>query len=294
MNPRYTFLRFPEGRLKAVTFSYDDGVRQDKKFVEMLDKYGLKGTFNVNTLMFGDSEDSWRMSAEAVKKYIFDKGHELAIHGANHRAPGKQRPIEVIRDVLDCRLGLEELLGVIVRGMAYPDSGIRNIQPGCADYEKIREILCDLGVAYSRTLGGDNDGFEVPTDFYAWMPTAHHNNEKVFEYIEKFNAFKEDGAYTASKTAKLFYLWGHTYEFDRNDNWDRIEKICEELSGKDDVWYATNIEIHDYVKAYESLVWSANARTVYNPTLIDVWMWNDGNIVRVGSGETVRLEDGTF
>lgn len=294
MNPRYTFLRFPEGKLKAVTFSYDDGVRQDKKFIEMLDKYGLKGTFNVNTLMFGDSEDSWRMSAEAVKKYIFDKGHEVAIHGANHRAPGKQRPIEVIRDVLDCRLGLEELLGVIVRGMAYPDSGIRNIQPGCADYEKIREILCDLGVAYSRTLGGDNDSFEVPTDFYAWMPTAHHNNPQVFEYIGKFNEFKEDGVYTASKTAKLFYLWGHTYEFDRNDNWDRIEKICEELSGKDDVWYATNIEIHDYVKAYESLVWSANARTVYNPTLIDVWMWNDGNIVRVGSGETVRLEDGTF
>ncbi len=294
MNPRYTFLRFPEGKLKAVTFSYDDGVRQDIRFVEMLDKYGLKGTFNVNTLIFGDSEDSWRMSAEAVKKYIFDKGHELAIHGANHRAPAKQRPIEVIRDVLDCRLGLEELLGVIVRGMAYPDSGITNIQPGCADYEKIREILCDLGVAYSRTLGGDNDRFEIPTDFYAWMPTAHHNNPKVFEYIEKFNAFKEDGEYKANKTAKLFYLWGHTYEFDRNGNWDRIEKICEELSGKDDVWYATNIEIHDYVKAYESLVWSADARMVYNPTLLDVWFWSDGRIYCIRSGERIGIEDGTF
>ena len=137
MNPRYIFLRFPEGKMKAVTFSYDDGVRQDIKFVEMLDKYGLKGTFNVNTLMFGEGGDSWRLSFEEIKKYIFDKGHEIAIHGANHRAPGKQRSIEVIRDVLDCRLSLEEGLGVIIRGMAYPDSGIRNIQPGCADYEKI-------------------------------------------------------------------------------------------------------------------------------------------------------------
>ena len=289
MNPRYIFLRFPEGKMKAVTFSYDDGVRQDIRFVEMLDKYGLKGTFNVNSMMYGEGNGSTRLSADEVKREIFDKGHEVAIHGANHRAPGKQRPAEVIRDVLDCRLGLEELLGAIVRGMAYPDSGIRNIQPGCADYEKIREILCDLGVAYSRTLGGDNDTFEVPTDFYAWMPTAHHNNAKIFEYIEKFNAFKEDGGYSAHKTPKLFYLWGHTYEFDRNDNWDHIEKICSELSGKDDVWYATNIEIHDYVKAYESLIWSANAKTVYNPTLIDVWMWCDANIVKVGSGETVQI-----
>ena len=289
MNPRYIFLRFPEGKMKAVTFSYDDGVRQDIRFVEMLDKYGLKGTFNVNSMMLGDSETSGRLMANEIKEYIFDKGHEVATHGANHRAPGKQRTIDVIRDTLDCRLGLEELLGVIVRGMAYPDSGIRNIQPGCADYEKIKECLSDLGIAYSRTLGGDNDGFEIPTDFYAWMPTAHHNNAHIFEYIEKFNAFKDDGGYSAAKTPKLFYLWGHTYEFDRHDNWDRMEKICEELSGKDDVWYATNIEICDYVKAYESLIWSADGKKVYNPTLIDVWMWCDANIVKVGSGETVQI-----
>ena len=289
MNPRYIFLRFPEGKLKAVTFSYDDGVRQDIRFVEMLDKYGLKGTFNVNSMMFGDSAESGRLMASEVKEYVFDKGHEVATHGAMHRAPGKQRTIDVIRDTLDCRLGLEEILGVIVRGMAYPDSGIRNIQPGCADYEKIKECLSDLGIAYSRTLGGDNDGFEIPTDFYAWMPTAHHNNAHIFEYIEKFNAFKDDMGYSAAKTPKLFYLWGHTYEFDRHDNWDRMEKICEELSGKDDVWYATNIEICDYVKAYESLIWSADGKKVYNPTLIDVWMWCDANIVKVGSGETVKV-----
>ena len=275
--------------MKAVTFSYDDGVRQDIRFVEMLDKYGLKGTFNVNTMMFGNSAESGRLMASEVKEYIFDKGHEVATHGAMHRAPGKQRTIDVIRDTLDCRLGLEELLGVIVRGMAYPDSGIRNIQPGCADYSKIRECLSDLGIAYSRTLGGDNDGFDIPADFYAWMPTAHHNNAHVFEYIEKFNSFNDDGGYSAAKTPKLFYLWGHTYEFDRHDNWDRIEKICEELSGKDDVWYATNIEICDYVKAYESLIWSADGKKVYNPTLIDIWMWCDANIVKVGSGETVQI-----
>ena len=244
--------------------------------------------------MFGNDKNAWRLTAREVKEEIFDRGHEVATHGANHRAPGKQRTIEVIRDTLDCRLGLEELLGTIVRGMAYPDSGIRNIQVGCADYEKIRECLRDLDIAYSRTLGGDNDSFEVPNDFYAWMPTAHHNNEHVFEFIEKFNSLKEDGVYSASKTPKLFYLWGHAYEFDRDNNWDRMEEICAKLSGKDDIWYATNIEICDYVKAYESLIWSADARMVYNPTLIDVWMWSDGRIYCVRSGERIKIQDGTF
>ena len=50
---KYKFARFPGGKLKAVTFSYDDGVNQDIRFAEILSKYGLKGTFNLNTAMFG-------------------------------------------------------------------------------------------------------------------------------------------------------------------------------------------------------------------------------------------------
>jgi signal transduction histidine kinase len=69
MNPRYTFLRFPEGKMKAVTFSYDDGVGQDIRLVALLDKYGLKGTFNINTLMLGLSYGSRRrLSADEVKE----------------------------------------------------------------------------------------------------------------------------------------------------------------------------------------------------------------------------------
>ena len=42
-------MRFPNGKLKALTLSYDDGVEQDIKFVEILNKYGLKCTFNLNS-----------------------------------------------------------------------------------------------------------------------------------------------------------------------------------------------------------------------------------------------------
>ncbi len=291
MNHRYRFMRFPEGKLKAVTFSYDDGVRQDIRLSDIFLKYGMKGTFNINSLMMGDSETHGRLMPSEVKRYIYDRGHEVAAHGANHRAPLKQRPIEVIRDTLDCRLGLEEMMGgAIIRGMAYPDSGIRAYTSGSAHYDEVRALLRSLDIAYSRTLGGDNDRFEIPEDFYAWMPTAHHNNAKIFEYIDRFLSFSDDGIYTADKTPKLFYTWGHSYEFDRNNNWERIEEICEKLSGKDDTWYATNIEIYDYVKAYESLIYSANGSRVYNPSLQTVWFWSDNAMVKVEPGETVTVD----
>lgn len=37
------------GKKKAVTFSFDDGVTQDIRLIEIFNKYGLKGTFNLNS-----------------------------------------------------------------------------------------------------------------------------------------------------------------------------------------------------------------------------------------------------
>ncbi len=287
MNNRYQYLRFPEGKLKAVTFSYDDGVRQDIRLADIFCRYGMKGTFNINSLMMGDSRSHGRLMPCEIKEHILDRGHEVATHGANHRAPLKQRPIEVLRDTLDCRLQLEEMFGNIIRGMAYPDSGIITYSSGSAHYGEVRQYLSALDIAYSRTLGGDNDSFALPEDFYAWMPTAHHNNPKIFEFIDKFLAYKDDTVYYGDKLPKLFYLWGHSYEFDNNDNWDRIEEICERLSNMEDTWYATNIEIYDYVKAYESLIYSANGSRVYNPSLQTVWFWADKKMYKVEPGETI-------
>lgn len=290
MNNRYQFLRFPGGKIKAVTFSYDDGVRQDIRLADIFCRHGMKATFNLNSLMLGDSEAHPQLMPCEVKKYIIDRGHEVATHGANHRAPLKQRPIEVIRDTLDCRLQLEEMFGCIIRGMAYPDSGIREYSSGSAHYGEVREYLSALDIAYSRTLGGDNDWFYLPEDFYAWMPSAHHTNPRIFEFIDKFIKISDGAQNPASRQPRLFYIWGHSYEFDRNENWDRIEQICEKLGGKDDTWYATNIEIYDYVHAYDSLIYSANGTRIYNPSLFSVWIWVDGKIFEIKSGETITID----
>ena len=172
---RYKFLRFPGGKPKAVTFSYDDGVREDIQLVEIINRHGIKCTFNLNNdIMRGENN----FTDEEIKKYFLSNGHEVAVHGSMHRALGNVSAIDGIRDVLECRLELEKKTGKIIKGMAYPDTGI-TVFVNNASYESIKNYLKDLGIVYSRTLGGDNNSFQLPQDWYAWMPTAHHNNPQI-------------------------------------------------------------------------------------------------------------------
>ena len=287
----YRFLRFPGGKAKAVTFSYDDGCRHDIRLAQTLDRYGIKCTFNINSGLFGKDDQDWHLTDDEIQTHIADAGHESAVHGQFHMAPGLSRPVDAIQDFLNCRLELEKRYERIIRGMAYPDSGITNLQNG-ASYENIRRYLQDLGIVYSRTLGGDNNHFYLPADWLAWMPTAHHENPALMDYAEQFLGLQPDApnAYYATRLPRLFYLWGHSYEFQNNKNWDRLDAICEKLSGKADIWYATNIEIYDYVHAYDSLVFSADGTRVYNPTLMTVWFRTDKQPYRIAPGETLIIE----
>lgn len=283
---RSVFMRYPGGKAKAVTFSYDDGVPQDQRLAALFDKYGMKATFNFNC----ECNRKFNFTKEQIKELFLSKGHEIAVHGAFHRANGNLRPIEGIRDVLDCRLELEDKCDQIIRGMAYPDTGITQMG-NFGNYEQIKNYLTELDIAYARTLGGDNNSFLVPQDFHAWMPTAHHDNPNIMKYIDEFlNLDISPAAYHAKRIPRLFYIWGHSYEFDRNDNWAHMEAICQKFAGNEELWFATNIEIYDYVQAYKSLRYSADGHTVYNPTLLTIWLDADSKPYCIQSGETIRID----
>ncbi len=284
---RFVFMRYPNGKAKAVTFSYDDGVMQDQRLAAIFDRYGMKATFNMNN----ERLRKVNFTKEQLEEYFLSKGHEIAVHGAMHRANGSMRPIEGIRDVLENRLELEEKCGRIIRGMAYPNTGIRQLN-NIDSYERIRQYLIDLDIAYARTLGGDNDAFRLPDDFYAWMPSAHHDNPQIMEYIDKFLSLDLSPAvYCSGRAPRLLYIWGHSHEFDKKDNWEHIEDICRKLAHHEDIWYATNMEIYEYVEAYRRLRYSANGKLVYNPTLHTIWLDVDGRGISIAPGETVRLEE---
>ena len=78
------YMRFPEGRAKALTFSYDDGVAADKNLSAFSINTGLKGTFNLNSLLFDCVNWHNRLNEEETFKLYSGGKHEVALHGARH------------------------------------------------------------------------------------------------------------------------------------------------------------------------------------------------------------------
>ena len=286
---RYRYLAFPGGKQKAVTFSYDDGVLQDIRLAAMFDKYGMKGTFNITSSLLKNGEGNGiYLTADQIKEHILDKGHEVAVHTAHHIASALASPTHCISEVYEGRKDLEDTFDIIVRGMAYADSGVKTFANG-SSYEIVKNILTYSGIVYSRTAGNDNDSFELPHDLHAWYPTAHHDNPSLFGWIDKFNSLSYDTVRAKLNKPALMYVWGHSYEFDMKNNWERMEQILDRLSGKCDVWYATNIEIVDYMKAYSLLAFNTDETKVYNPTVTTVWFTADFKTYKVEPGETVTI-----
>lgn len=279
------YLRFPGGKGKALTLSYDDGVEQDAQLIQILDRHKIKATFNINSgcyseegTVFESGKIHRRMSRSAVVDLYKNSGHEVAVHSVSHPWLETLPPANVAREIIEDRLALERDFEQPIRGMAYP-FGTYN--------DTVVEVLKNSGIAYSRTVVS-TEKFELPTDWLRMPATCHHRNARLMELAETFLAMEVKNA------PKLFYLWGHTYEFERDGNWDVIERFCELVGGKEDIWYATNIEIYDYVEAYNRLVWSADMSMVKNPSAVPVYLrfgfyGKDYFDVTVQPGETKKL-----
>ena len=84
-------------------------------------------------------------------------------------------------------------------------------------------------------------------------------------------------------------MWGHSYEFDNDNNWELLDRICEMFAGNDDIWFATNMDIYNYVNAYNSLVYSEDGSMIHNPSLCEVWLDRDGALYSIKSGETISI-----
>ena len=226
------------GKMKALTFSYDDGVFQDKRLLKIFNKYGLKGTFNLNSDMLGSATAFFfhgttipRVVPRASEIASIYRGHEIAAHTLTHAMLPKLSDEDVIREVENDRKALSEIVGYDVVGLAYPNGG--------ANYDqRVIQLLKEhTGIRYARTLLTTNS-FDVTGDLLGYQGTLYHHVEwdKLFDLGEKFLDLK-------TEDPKVFYIWGHSYEFDLGDSWEKMEELCSILAEKDDIFYGTNREV---------------------------------------------------
>ncbi|MDE7265362.1 MAG: polysaccharide deacetylase family protein [Clostridia bacterium] len=273
------YMRFPQGKQKALSFSYDDGVKADKRLVKILDGCGLKGTFNLNNLLFDCENWHGRMDEEDTYKTFYGSGHEVAIHGARHIFLDKVPLAEAANEILQNRLYLENKFKKIVRGMAYAYNGYN---------DRIIEMLKTLGVAYARTTDSTHS-FGLPENWLKLNPTCHHADAEFANLADRFFGGSPDNEFK-HREPWFFLVWGHSYEFDDSNNWHIIEDFAKRAARADDVWVATCGEVCDYCAAYENLVFSLDGERVFNPSHIPVWIEIRGKVYEVPSGYEVAFE----
>lgn len=271
-------LLWPGFREKAVTFSWDDGMRNDRRLAALLSAHGLRGTFNLNSGKLaadGAAPDAWNVRAsEAAALYA---EHEIAVHGLRHESWNATLPAVAALDIARDRLALEALAGHPVEGSAYPCGG--HSKGPAAD-----AALRAAGIVHARVVAPRGD-FAVPEDFLDWHPTTHHRAEDAEALADRFLAAPPDAA--AAEPA-LFYVWGHSFEFGSEEDWARFEALCAKFDGRDGVWRATNIEICRYVLAFRALRGSLDGRILENPTAIPLFLRLGGREILLAPGAAFR------
>jgi len=229
---RCSDLLFPGGLGKALILSMDDGPVQDRRLVELLGYYGIRGTFHLNSGRLG--QPNYVAPEEVASLYV---GHEVSTHSVSHLYLDSLSKAEIAAEVGDDRTALSQLLGRDVRGHAYP-FGARNAT--------VIEVLGELGIAYARTADQTGD-FHLPVDLLAWNPSCYHS--AAGELVEAFLALPD-------QSLALFFIYGHSWELDSGkptNSWAYMESLMQRLGSRSDIWYTTAIEVADYVRTIQAI-----------------------------------------
>ncbi len=272
-----TRFSFPGGKWKALILSFDDGNVQDRKLVGIFNRYGIRGTFNLNSGKFGKVETwdrtySYISSDEVATLYA---GHDIAVHTVSHPYLTDLSPTAIKFEIGQDKRNLEALVGRPVRGMAYPFNSYNDI---------VVSLLPGLGIEFARSSWG-NGSFKIPSKPLNWKMTCHYS--QAMNYVDKFLALP-------SGEMAILSVGGHSWELDNDDpskNWDMMEAFCKLMGGRADMWYPTMIEVVDYLKAVSSVKFTADGKTVTNPSSMSVWVNTPGGPVEVKAGETVKLAE---
>lgn len=259
---------YPGGKRKAFNITYDDGVLQDVRFVELLNRYGIKGTFNLNSeLML--QEFAWihpngmevrRLSESAVRN-LYD-GHEIASHTLTHPYLSELPEWELMRQMSRDRENLERLFGREVKGFAVPFSYYSELIARCAE---------NCGFEYAR-MSEFSGSYAPCRDWYYWKIGVYHIEKNLTDFVAGFLNTPQELA--------VCQIVGHSYDLDAEGLWGTMELICAAVAAQPDVWMCTNLELVRYLKAMERFDGT-------NRSEQELWFEINGEIRRLQPGETI-------
>ena len=229
--------RFPNGKTKVFNVTYDDGVLQDVRFVALLNKYNLKGTFNLNSGLMVSEFEWTHESGRVIKRLSKEKavplyqGHEIACHTLTHPYMHDLSQQEILHELQEDKANLEKLFGREVKGFAVP-----------FDYysERIENCVRQCGFSYAR-ISQVSRSFAPQTDYFNWKATVFHTDPELEQLTRQFIESDEELA--------IFQIVGHSYDLDVEELWDRIENVFRMIASHDDILPMTTIEIVEHLRS---------------------------------------------
>lgn len=203
--------------MRIVSLSFDDGTLYDLRFIELLNKYNLKASLNLNS---GIEDFVWYYGKEqfpikrlklreVVEKY---NGHEVASHSLTHPYFSSLDENEIIRQVKEDIKNLENIFNRKINGFAFPfhDQTEENIQT----------IKANTELSYIRYSYLTDE--YVPLDRYHIPINALYDDKDIYERLERFSQNNLENS--------LFVIAGHAYEFEVKNDWGKIEELLKYLS----------------------------------------------------------------
>lgn len=232
----------------VLTTSWDDGHRCDVRLARMLKEHGLKATFYVTpeNQEFGKEDLLSRPEIRALSQDF-----EIGAHSMTHRRLPTISAAEAAREITESKAVLEQVTGQEIKVFCYPGGA----------YTKLHvQMVKDAGYRYARTVARHTftmtDPYQAGTSVHAynhglgfdlWRTArfAKFQPVKVLRCLE-WDALAKAMFDQVIKTGGIYHIWGHSWEIDQHDDWERLESVFRYISANPEVSYVTNGELEDY------------------------------------------------
>jgi peptidoglycan/xylan/chitin deacetylase (PgdA/CDA1 family) len=188
------------GSGKIVVMSFDDGTVYDRKLVKILDFYGLRATFFLNSGVLGGGT---HVDPNEIAE-LYDQ-HEVASHSTHHYHMKGWNAEEIRWEVVNDRMVLEKLCGKSVRGFSYPHG----------EWDAVMLLVVKSEFAYARGTSTNNGNYNSVRDWHLWRPTCHvqFGNSRFEEFLRY-------------PKHRLFHVWGHSSELEEQGIWRQFDDFC--------------------------------------------------------------------
>jgi peptidoglycan-N-acetylglucosamine deacetylase len=245
-------------RVAIVTTSWDDGHRLDMRLAEILDRYGVLGTFYIPL--------SYRRCPVLAKEEIralMAMGMEIGSHTLTHPNLTELKKIEVLHELVESRKMLEEIGGERIVSFCYPAGKFNRMVRSCVIEAGYKLARTTIGFRIDRAF----DAFCMPVSFQFFphrrIASIGHalkegnlkglrNWYRLWNMESELNRLLELIVKHILTNGGILHIWGHSWEIEKYHLWGVLEEALKRVANLQEALYLTNSQILGLVEQCRS------------------------------------------